>query len=165
MDEQFVLYKTNVMISEQTRNYGAVISSLIDAAQREIKIRKLYPDAPGVYLVDGHISLYAKYSSNRRGPWGFTFQAQHIDRLEELIGKFGACVVALVCGTDGIVALRYDEFSRIVSIGSSGQKSIGVKRKLNRMYSVTGTSGSLSHKISRNSLLEAVQSYENRKEV
>jgi hypothetical protein len=49
--------------------------------------------------------LAIKYSTRAHSPWGFTFSDDDISRLAAVSSEVGECIVALVCGGDGVCAL------------------------------------------------------------
>ncbi len=65
---------------------------------------------------------------------------------------------AIVSGNDGIVALTDSQIRQILDDSFEEQESISVRRKLNHMYSVKGSNGELSRKVSRDSLMSTLAS-------
>jgi hypothetical protein len=144
------------MIPDHGRYYGCVFAQLIDDMSSPIRISKPEGAGHGFYLIDERILLYIKFSRNRKGPWTFNFMRDHRNSLEMLVGKFDGCVIALVCGKDGIVALDYVQLRDVLDEEVGEQSAVIVRRKLRHMYSVSGTSGRLPRKIARDALVGAV---------
>jgi hypothetical protein len=144
------------MIADYYRYYGCVFTQLVERRPRLV-IERMSVNIQGVYLIDKSIPLYIKFSRNRRGPWAFTFQAEHQLCCERLAKRFGNSITALVCGTDGIAALDNHELRSVLDGKFDDQEGIVVRRKLRHMYSVTGKNGKLAHKVGRESLVATVE--------
>lgn len=141
------------MIPDYARYYGSAFTYIIDQCGKAISIEKLAQDVQGFYLLDGKLPIYVKFSRSRRGPWSFNFQRDHQTEYQKLVRTYGECITALVCGADGIVALKDAQLRQILDEVFDEQESVSVRRKLNHMYSVRGSNGELSQKVSRQSLL------------
>lgn len=140
------------MITESSRYYGAVLASLVDQLDGELRIRRAFPNAAGFYVVNGQVPVYVKFSTSRRGPWRFTFQVDHCRSCNQLRDTFGRCVVVLICGGDGMVALDLNDLENVLGADLGQQTAVSVRRKRNHMYSVSGPDGELDWKVSRSSL-------------
>lgn len=145
------------MLPDYGRYYGSVFTRIFEHHERAISIQKMDATTQGFYLLDERIPLYIKFSRNRKGPWSFNFQRDHQVKFRELVERYGDCIVALVCGTDGIVALNDTRMKQLFDHQIGEQESIVVRRKLNQMYGVSGSDGELSQKLSRDSLLELLE--------
>lgn len=145
------------MIPDYGKYYGCVFSTLIENWSTPHTISKIEIGMQGVYLIDNCVPLFIKFSRNRKGPWTFTFQTDHQALCKVLAEQFADCIVALVCGSDGIVALKHQHFQEVLETNLNGPESIIVRRKLRHMYSVGGTSGRLATKVSRESLILLVE--------
>lgn len=146
------------MIGESSRYYGAVLAYLVDQLDGVLSIQRAFPDAAGFYVVNEKMPIYVKYSTSRRGPWTFNFQPDHLRRCSKLLDIFGQCIVAFVCGGDGIVALDMTELGSVISTDLGQQNAVSIRRKLNHMYSIKGSCGELDRKLSRSSLAIALRS-------
>lgn len=140
------------MITDYSRYYGYVFTQLIEGLGR-IEVEKLDGGIQGFYLLSKSVPLYIKFSRSRKGPWSFNFHYDHQVRCDELSKQHGSCVVAFVCGTDGIVALDNVQMREVLDEKFDEQESVTIRRKLRHMYSVSGKDGKLDHKVSRDSLI------------
>jgi len=70
------------------------------------------------FRVNDDIGVYLKYCSEPSGPFDeykFTFQAEHLQELEQLAKKCEKVLLALVCVKDGqICCLPYSSFTKLV---------------------------------------------------
>jgi hypothetical protein len=148
------------MISDNSKYYGAAFVMMIDACKDGLNIKRIYNDKAGFYLIDNKLPLLFKYSSKRVSPWSFSFDPDTIQRYQSLADTFEECLIVLVCGPDGIMALDYSEIKGLISFDTSNErKRIGIARRLKEMYYVTATDGNMKIKISQKSLLENLQRY------
>lgn len=141
------------MLPDYRRYYGCVLGRLIDHCATSLKIRRLNHGVQGFYLVEDKMPIYIKFSRSRRGPWTFNFHHEHQLQYSKLVSTYGDCITAFVCGKDGIAALSHVQLREILDDQFDQQESVSIRRKLKRMYSVNGTNGKLSQKVSRDSLL------------
>lgn len=147
------------MISDASRYYGCVLLQLVDSVGGRVVFQRLNGEVSGFYIINQCLPLYIKYSTSRKGPWTFNFQARHRDVQKELVLKYGECITAFACGSDGIVALRCAELYQVLDVDVSIQSAISICRGHNKMYNVKGQAGMLDRKISKNSLFETVSTY------
>jgi hypothetical protein len=147
------------MISNNSKYYGAVFVSMIDSWSGSLSIKRIADDKSGFYIINDKLPIALKYSTKRTNPWSFSFDLEVLAQIENLFNKYEQCLIILVCGTDGIIALDYSEFTEIINIGFSGSKRIGVSRKLKEMYSVLGSDGVLKRKVSQKSLNDNLEKY------
>lgn len=141
------------MLPDYSRYYGSAITHILEQYGKPISIGKLQVGYQGFYLINGKAPIYIKFSRNRKGPWGFNFRRDHQLQYRQLVARYGDCITALVCGNDGIVALTDFHIRQILDDTVEEQESVSVRRKLNHMYSVKGSNGELSQKVSRDSLM------------
>lgn len=137
------------MIKDSTRYYGSAILTLLDASVAPIQMCRLQVDAPGFYCVEGKLPIYLKYATSRKGPWVFNFQKSHQEIENSLFSQYGECITALICGKDGIVALRHYDLREILDEIFDDQESVVIRRRHNEMYRVNGRNGCLSKKVSQ----------------
>jgi hypothetical protein len=142
------------MLPDYGRYYGCALVQVVENFSIPITISRL--DAQGYYLLNDKAPLYVKFSRNRRGPWGFTFRRDHQIQYQKVAEEYGDCILTLVCGSDGIVALSFAQVREVLDDQFEEQEAISIRRKLNRMYSVGGTDGKLSNKVARDSLVQHV---------
>lgn len=141
------------MLPDYGRYYGSALTHIVDQHGKPVVIEKLSTGVQGFYLLNGKAPLYIKFSRSRKGPWSFNFRRDHQIQYRQLVETYGDCITALVCGKDGIVALNDAQIRQILDDRLGDQESVSVRRKLNHMYSVNGSNGELSQKISRDSLM------------
>lgn len=145
------------MIPDRDKYYGCVLSHLVERWGGDIAIRRMNGKGQGFYLVAETLPVFAKYSKARRGPWTFTFQAEHILEYRDVIADFGECVLTFVCGSDGLAAIDSREFEKLADVQTTDQQSITVRRKLKEMYSLKGRRRTLDRKVGSESLIESVR--------
>jgi len=145
------------MLRDYDKYYGCAFSRLIDRIEVGIAVRRLPERSQGFYLIEGTLPIVLKYSKSRRGPWTFSFGSEQLRDYCAVHEEYRLCVVAFVCGGDGIAALDDDQFSAVLDVHSKAQEAVSIRRRLKEMYSVGGSQGVLPEKISRDSLFESVQ--------
>lgn len=145
------------MISDADRYYGAVLSTVVDSFGVPVCICNVSTDVAGFYLINDSLPLYIKYATSRKGPWTFTFQKRHQELLESFYVKYSECIIAFVCGKDGIAALIHSDLRKILDTSFEEQEAVTIRRKRNEMYRVKGRDGILERKLSRNSLDEILK--------
>jgi hypothetical protein len=127
-------------IQKQEFYEGAALHQL--ARGGEIKsIRYEHP----FFFVNGRLLLYLKYSTKGRSPWSFNFMPAEQSLLQERALKFGI-VMGLICGSDGIAGINYEEYREIAAPRKSAIH-ISCYRQHGRQYTVAGPDGELNRKI------------------
>jgi hypothetical protein len=144
------------MLPDYARYNGSALVQIIDHCLVPISIEKLSDAPQGFYLLAGKAPLYLKFSRRRKGPWGFTVHREHQIHYQRLVDRYGDCILALVCGKDGIAALNYAQVREVLDDNFEDQEGVTVRRRLNHMYSVVGTNGRLSSKIARDALINQI---------
>ena len=142
------------MISDAHRYYGAVICTVIDAADEAISLTKIQRGAAGFYLINEELPIYIKYSTSRKGPWSFNFHNAQQEIQLSLYREYRECIMAFVCGKDGIAALTHSSFRNVLDESFDEQEAVTIRRKHNGMYQVRGKDGVHEKRVSRNSLRE-----------
>jgi hypothetical protein len=61
------------------------------------------------YLVNGDRLVLMKYSTKANSPWRFTFSNDDLARFDLANDQFHTCVLALVCGGDGICCTAWED--------------------------------------------------------
>ncbi len=145
------------MIRDSSRYYGAVITRIVDHWGGSVSVRKMFDDYAGFYLLNSKLPIFIKYSTQRRGPWTFTFNREHQKRQQALFEVLDECLTVFVCGKDGIAALKHIDIRQILDEHFEDQESVTIRRRHNEMYKVRGRDGVLEKKVSRNSLIELLQ--------
>jgi hypothetical protein len=153
------------MISDANRYYGAVISIIVDFSEDEVRIKKIPKTCAGFYLINDLLPLYIKYSTSRRGPWVFNFQKSHQEIQQNLYENYSECIVAFVCGKDGVAALSHESFRNVLDESFDHQEAVTIRRKHNEMYRVRGKDGVLERRVSRSSLQDILKQTINKKAV
>ena len=102
---------------------------------------------PCGYRVNEKRILTIKYSTKAHSPWGFTFSGEDISRLSAISSEFGDCLVALVCGGDGVCALTWRDVASLLGNSPGG---IAAKRGFAGCYAVSGPAGELKGKVAMN---------------
>lgn len=147
------------MISESAKYYGVVIVRIVDGLRRRVNIQRI-PESPmGFYWLDGYLPIYIKYSTHRRGPWVFNYQASHRALFKKFTADAGCGVASMVCGSDGIVALDNLEFGRLFGEYRINQAAVSVRRRLNKRFRVKGPACELDRTFARGRLVDLVGSY------
>lgn len=112
---------------------------------RSGKIAGLRYQAPFFVLNDSILALL-KYSTKSRSPWGFTFTPLEQDLLSQKADAH--LYVGLICGSDGVVAIKYASFLSIVSFPGPAAR-VACFRDHGEHYQVSGPAGTLKNKVSR----------------
>jgi hypothetical protein len=99
------------------------------------------------YLVNNNRLLTIKYSTKAQSPWGFTFSEEDISRLNAASAEFDDCLIALVCGGDGICSLSWSATAALLA-ESPGR--IAARRGFAGCYGVSGPTGELKGKVAMN---------------
>ena len=138
------------MTDEYEFYHGAVLRALIVECGVPIEIG--VDDKIGrvdSFAINRKVGVHIKHSEKRMSPWQFTFSRDNVEELIALDEKYLSLFICLVCGDDGIVALRPDEFLQITGPAQSETYWIRVARPKNKMYELTGNDGTLGGKKSR----------------
>jgi hypothetical protein len=100
---------------------------------------------PPLFILNNRFLVLLKYSTRSRSPWGFTFMPEEQVLLE---GKAttGEVIIGLICGSDGVAAFTYGEYTQIAD---SAGKAIHIScyRYHREHYEVNGPAGALARKI------------------
>jgi hypothetical protein len=98
------------------------------------------------FLLNERVRVTLKYSTKGRSPWGFTFMPSEQVLMEEH-AQAGELLIGLICGSDGVVVLRYEEYRSIATPRDSALR-IACFRKHGKHYSVKGPDGRHPAKVS-----------------
>jgi hypothetical protein len=97
------------------------------------------------FLLNNWLLVFLKYSTKNRSPWGFTFTSG-----EQLVlanrGANSVIKIGLVCGSDGVATLSYNDFRGIASKRDSAVR-VACFRKHNEHYEIYGPKGVLNSKV------------------
>ncbi|MGD1148956.1 MAG: hypothetical protein ABR961_13515 [Thermoanaerobaculaceae bacterium] len=127
------------MIDETAFYHGAALVRLLDDS-RCATVRK----HPCGYVVNDALFVYLKYTTKKRGPWGFSASGLDLARLAAVRAEFSFVCIGLVCGGDGVCAVSAPEFEAILG-GSPGW--VSVRRQFHKRYTVSGAKGALDRKV------------------
>lgn len=131
------------MIPEVDTFHGVVLRQLLVESGKALRIAA--SDASGridAFLVED-AAIQIKHSAKRLSPWQFTYMPDAIAELRHLRSNCACVWAMLVCGTDGIVGLSFDELMTVAA--SDGQRATSVRVRRNRkgMYRISGSRGEL----------------------
>ncbi|HUQ69050.1 MAG TPA: hypothetical protein VM165_05980 [Planctomycetaceae bacterium] len=127
-------------IKKQEFYEGAALHQLA----RSGKATAIRYDAP-FFVLNHQLLVYLKYSTKGRSPWGFTFTPDE----QALLGTMAtdaAIVIGLVCGSDGVAAVRYGEYASIAAIRTTAIH-LSCYRDHREHYEVNGPDGQLREKV------------------
>ena len=122
--------------------HGAALVRLIEDPRCQTIGRHTYG-----YHVNKTRFIAIKYSTKARSPWGFTFSQNDIVRLRATEKEFGHCVIAFVCGGDGVCGLPW---TVVVDLLGNAPGGISAKRAFAGCYAVSGPAGMLKGKVAMN---------------
>jgi hypothetical protein len=100
---------------------------------------------PPFFIINDQISVCLKYSTKGRSPWGFTFTPDE-QRLLRSRAKNSKLIIGLICGSDGVAAITFDDYRGIAGRRRSSIH-IACYRKHGKHYGVFGPNGELNRKI------------------
>jgi hypothetical protein len=130
------------MIEKLEFYHGAALVRLIEDPRCETITKHTYG-----YRVNRSRIVGIKYSTKAQSPWRFTVSEEDIARFKRAERDFANCVIAFVCGGDGVCAL-----SRSVLLGLLGDAPgwVSAKRGFAGCYAVSGPAGTLKKKVAIN---------------
>jgi hypothetical protein len=135
------------MTDEYEFYHGALLRALIVECGVPIEIS--VDDIRGrvdSFSINRKVAVHIKHSEKRMSPWQFTFSLENVEELITLDRKYPSLFICLVCGSDGVVTLRPDEFLQVTGPAQSETYWIRVARPKNKMYELTGNDGTLDGK-------------------
>lgn len=100
---------------------------------------------PPFFRFNDHLMILLKYCTRGRSPWGFTFTAEEQIELKKKAALWKV-VIALICGSDGVAALDYDDFRQLAAPRSCAIH-IACYRNHREHYEVNGPDGTLNGKV------------------
>ena len=104
---------------------------------------------PPFFTINGDLLVLLKYTTKNRSPWGFTFTPAEQKLLKERAEELRT-FVGLVCGSDGVAALIYSDFTTIAAPRNSSIH-ISCYRDHNQHYEINGPDGTFDRKIAPSS--------------
>ena len=94
-----------------------------------------------------HIGIFIKYSSKRLTPWRFSIYKNEQEELQLFEDSCQTAFLILVCGTDGIACLSFNQLKEVLDENFEEHEWISVNRRYRKEYSIQGSNGKLSKKI------------------
>lgn len=128
-------------IQKQEFYEGAALHRLIRACAEPVRVLH----APPFFILNSLLAVHFKYSTSKRTPWGFTLLPAEQGRLKDAAETLSV-VIAFVCGSDGIAALPYKDYLRVVA-SSEAASSLVCRRLYKEHYEISGPGGTLERKV------------------
>ena len=145
------------MISESARYHGSFFALLFEYFDKSIPVKKI-DSIRGLYLLGESLPILLKYRRKRKSPWQFNFMRSHQEDLEKLYQSYGECLIALMCGSDGIAGLNMVEMRQVLDEYFEEQEGISISRSLRGMYHIKGRDGILKHRIGQDAIFRKIKS-------
>jgi hypothetical protein len=130
------------MIEKLEFYHGAALVRLIE----DPRCTRIGKHACG-YLINQNRVVAIKYSTKAHSPWGFTFSQDDLTRINKAEEELAGCVVAFVCGGDGVCVLTW---TAVVELLGNAPGRIGAKRGFAGCYAVSGPAGEMKGKVAMN---------------
>ncbi len=147
------------MTKEFEQYHGVVFSRLLHASPEPLCF-KFYPTkSNSSYVINDVAGLYIKHSTKRVSPWRFTFSKAHQDEIFEMYETFGEVFAAFVCHHDGVAVLNFEELKQILDENHEDSEWVSVARRRRGQYTVAGTDGKLSFKITQKTCPDKILEY------
>lgn len=149
------------MIPDYKLYHGAVLSDIIDRADIPVSFQETSEAGRLLnYVINGRIGLQLKYATQRLRPWHFSFPASHVEALLHLRHRYARTFLALVCRTDGIIAVDADEVIPSLIATGDNQAWLRADRKKREMYRLYGPAGEFGKRFSTTTepIVEALRS-------
>lgn len=135
------------MLKDYSFYHGLVFIEILNATGKPVKVQ-IYPTpSNSSYAINDEIGIYIKYSTKRMSPWRFSFLKEHQEEIDEMSTILSNVFVVLVCHTDGIVCLDYNELRHVLDENHSEVEWISAARSKREKYAVAGSDGNLRVKI------------------
>jgi hypothetical protein len=97
------------------------------------------------FLLNGSLSVYLKYSTRGRSPWGFTFMPDEHLLLQARASR-SKVVVGLICGADGVATLSYEAYVEVSALRRAAVH-VACYRRHGEHYEINGPNGGLDRKV------------------
>jgi hypothetical protein len=101
-------------------------------------------DAP-FFILDEGLWIYLKYSTQGRSPWGFTLTPEEQPLLQQR-GSHSRLVLGLICGSDGVAAIDYEDLYAIAGPRTTAVH-VSCYRDHSKHYEISGPDGQLPSKV------------------
>lgn len=113
--------------------HGAAIVRLL-SKDRELRIR----EDSGGFIANGTVGLWLK-GTRMALPAQFTFAPEEMRDMMRLVRQVSKFYLGLVCPSDGVCCISWEQFDTMVAAGDSSAKTIMVRRPLGGSFRVKGT--------------------------
>jgi len=127
-------------IKKQEFYEGAALHMLA----RHGAIRSIRYEHP-FFVLNDDLSVYLKYSTRGRSPWGFTFMPDEQVLLQRSASKL-TIAIGLICGPDGVAVFSYESY-RSIAHPRKIALHISCYRQHGEHYEINGPNGRLPEKI------------------
>lgn len=135
------------MIPEYKLYHGAVLAEIVQELPCPVTIDELDEEGRlSSYILNHHVGLQIKHSTQRLRPWSFTFTPANVAELLDLRSRYSDVFIVFVGGTLGMVCISIEEMIEIMDAGASGQVWVRIDRPRGKWFSVFGAKGQLSAK-------------------
>ncbi len=128
-------------IQRQEFYEGAALHQLIRGSSGTIVI----VHAPPFFICNGALQVHLKYSTAKRGPWGFTFTPNEQVLLRERAQEM-PLVIGLICGADGVAAVPYEDYVRVAPVKDAALR-VSCRRNHREHFEISGPDGTMPGKI------------------
>jgi len=112
---------------------------------RSAELTSVRYEAP-LFLINNEVAIHLKYATRVHSPWSFTFLAEEQRLMQKWAGA-NRLVIGLVCASDGIATLSYEDYAVIASVRDTALH-VGCRRRHGEFYEVGGPDGQLPRKVS-----------------
>jgi hypothetical protein len=99
------------VITDREHFHGIAIARILSGFPEGITIRQERQGYRNSYVVNETVGLYFKFATARMSPWSFSFLATQVDELKVLHREFGDAWLVLVCGTEGVAGIRFNDLA------------------------------------------------------
>jgi len=128
-------------IQKQEFYEGAALHQLIRGSSGI----KSIAHSPPFFVFDGILQVHLKYSTAKRSPWGFTFTLEEQVLLQQRAQEM-PLVIGLICGADGVAALRYEDYIRVAPVKDAALR-VSCRRSHREQFEIGGPGGTLAGKV------------------
>jgi hypothetical protein len=135
------------VFNESDSYHGQVLIELLDKRKNGIELFEYTIGQTRIYIVNEKVPIYCKYSTASEWNWTFSFNAQHKKVIKLLHENFGQCLIALICGRDGIAALNFRQVSSLLRFDEDTYDNLTARRQPNFGYEVSGQKRRLRNRI------------------
>ena len=128
-------------IQKQEFYEGAALHQIIRGSSGTSSIAHSSP----FFIFDGKLQVHLKYSTGKRSPWGFTFMPDE----QLLLGERALempMIIGLICGTDGVAALPYENYLTIAHVKDAALR-VSCRRNHREHFEISGPDGTLPGKV------------------